>query len=224
MSMRQPWPGVYEAPDRRLFTRNLAPGFRVGEEELLSLDGVEYRSWNPQRSKLAAMLLKGVRTMPIAPGSHVLYLGAAAGATASYVGDIVGAQGLVYAVEHTPRPFRDLVQVAEHRPNLLPILADAARPERYQRLVGPVEVAYQDISQRAQGQLFLRNVATYRPRVGILMVKARSVDVASDPRVVYDNIVREVTTAGHKLLERVDLAPFERDHAALVFELAPKGP
>lgn len=196
------------------------PGFKAGEEDLLRIDGEELRTWDPRRSKLAAMVLKGARTMPIAPGARVLYLGAANGKTASYVSDIVGLQGLVYAVEFSVRAFRDLIQVAERRPNMLPILADAGRPETYRRLVGEVDCMFQDISQRAQGQLFLKNAAAFPARHGILVVKARSVDVASDPRVVFDQVAREVQGAGHKLLERVDLAPFERDHAALTFELA----
>lgn len=218
--MRERFPGIYESDDRRLLTRNLTPGFRVVEEDLLNLGGVEYRSWNPQRSKLASMILKGARAMPIAPGARVLYLGAANGATPSYVSDIVGEGGLVYCVEFSVRAFRDLVQVCERRPNMLPILADAGRPETYRRLVGPVDALFQDISQRNQGQLFAKNAAVFPARQGILVVKARSVDVAADPRVVYDNVAREVQAAGHKLLERLELGPFERDHATLTFELA----
>lgn len=220
MRPRERFPGVYETDDRRLLTRNLVPGFRVVEEDLLHLDGVEYRSWNPQRSKLAAMIAKGARTMPIGPGARVLYLGAANGATASYVSDIVGEGGLVYCVEFSVRAFRDLVQVCERRPNMVPVLGDAAQPQRYARLVGPVDAAFQDISQRAQGLIFVKNAAQFRPRHGVLVVKARSVDVATDPRVVYEGVVREVTGHGHKLLERIELGPFERDHAALTFELA----
>lgn len=219
MRVRERYPGIFEAEDRRLYTRNLAPGVRVGEEDLVRFDGVEFRSWDPRRSKLGAMVVKGARTIPFGPGARVLYLGAANGATASHVSDIVGAEGVVYALEFSVRAFRDLVQVAETRPNLLPILGDAAQPGKYARLIGPVDAMFQDISQRAQGQLFLKNAAAFAPKAGILVVKARSVDVATDPRVVFDMITREVQGQGHKLLERVDLAPFERDHAALTFEL-----
>lgn len=219
MSLRARFPGVFQTDDGRLWTRNLTPGWRVGEEDLLTLEGEEYRAWNPARSKLAAMVVKGARHMPVAPGARVLYLGAASGATASYACDVVGREGLVYGVEFSVRSFRDLVQVAEARPNLLPILADAGQPQRYRRLVGELDCIFQDVAQRAQGQLFLRNAAAFPARQGILVVKARSVDVATDPRLVYDAITREVQGAGHKLLEKVDLAPFERDHAALSFEL-----
>ncbi len=51
---------------------------------------VEYRVWNPFRSKLAAAILGGVDKIHIKPGSKVLYLGAASGTTVSHVSDIVG--------------------------------------------------------------------------------------------------------------------------------------
>ena len=49
--------------------------------------------------------------MPIAPGSKVLYLGAASGTTVSHVSDIVGKEGLVYAVEFSHRCGRDLTNM-----------------------------------------------------------------------------------------------------------------
>lgn len=51
---------------------------------------IEYRVWNPFRSKLAAAILGGVDKIHIVPGSKVLYLGAASGTTVSHVSDIVG--------------------------------------------------------------------------------------------------------------------------------------
>ena len=51
---------------------------------------IEYRAWNPFRSKLAAAILGGVDNIHMAPGQKVLYLGAASGTTVSHVADIVG--------------------------------------------------------------------------------------------------------------------------------------
>ena len=45
-----------------------------------------------------------VYTSPLSePGSKVLYLGAASGTTVSHVADIVGPEGMVYAVEFSHR-------------------------------------------------------------------------------------------------------------------------
>ena len=51
---------------------------------------MEYRAWNPFRSKLAAAILGGIDQIHIKPGAKVLYLGAASGTTVSHVSDIVG--------------------------------------------------------------------------------------------------------------------------------------
>lgn len=51
---------------------------------------VEYRAWNPFRSKLGAGILGGVSDIHMEPGSKVLYLGAASGTSVSHVSDIVG--------------------------------------------------------------------------------------------------------------------------------------
>ena len=57
----------------------------VGEGEK-----IEYRVWNPFRSKLAAAILGGIDKIHMPPGSKVLYLGAASGTTVSHVSDVVG--------------------------------------------------------------------------------------------------------------------------------------
>jgi Fibrillarin len=64
---------------------------------------IEYRVWNPFRSKLAASVLAGVDNIHIKPGAKVLYLGAASGTSVSHVSDIVGPTGSVYAVEFSHR-------------------------------------------------------------------------------------------------------------------------
>lgn len=56
---------------------------------------MEYRVWNPFRSKLAAAILGGVDKIHMPPGCKVLYLGAASGTTVSHVADIVGPVRLI---------------------------------------------------------------------------------------------------------------------------------
>lgn len=80
-------------------TRNLVPGESVYGEKRITIDAgeegkVEYRVWNPFRSKLAAGILGGVESIYIAPGKKVLYLGAASGTSVSHVADVVGQVSL----------------------------------------------------------------------------------------------------------------------------------
>ena len=98
-------------------TKNIVPGESVYNEKRISVeDGeqkIEYRVWNPFRSKLAAAILGGVDKIHMPPGSKVLYLGAASGTTVSHVSDVVGPEGLVYAVEFSHRSGRDLIGESE---------------------------------------------------------------------------------------------------------------
>ena len=70
------------------------------------------------------------------------------GLTVSHVADYAE---VVYAVEFAPRPMQDLLEVARRRRNVVPIMADAARPEQYAPLVEAVDLLYQDVAQPGTG-------------------------------------------------------------------------
>ena len=128
--------GVYilRGKDDALLTRNIVPGESVYNEKRVSSEGtqgaekVEYRVWNPFRSKLAAAVVGGIDNIYMQPGSKVLYLGAASGTTVSHVADLVGPEGRVYAVEFSKRSGRDLLNMAKKRTNVVPIIEDARHP------------------------------------------------------------------------------------------------
>jgi rRNA 2'-O-methyltransferase fibrillarin len=130
------FPGVYiiRGKDDALATKNLTPGISVYNEKRVSVPGasedekVEYRTWNPFRSKIASAIVGGVENIYMKPGSKVLYLGAASGTTVSHVADLVGPEGAVYAVEFSKRSGRDLVNMAKKRTNVVPIIEDARHP------------------------------------------------------------------------------------------------
>ena len=209
-------PNLVRFDDGRLLTKNLAPGQRVYDEELYTVEGSEHRTWNPMKSKLGSYLVKGGRYLELRDDSAVLYLGAANGTTPSHVSDIV-SRGVMVAVEFSPRSFRDLLRISERRPNIVPVLADAWRPELYERYIGKVDLLFQDIAQRQQGAIFAKNINRFKPKLAIIAVKARSVDVAANPRDVYQAIAEETAQlTGYEVIEMVDLGPFERDHAAVV--------
>ncbi len=216
--MREIFPNVVMFDDQRILTPNLAPGVRVYDEELHTVAGVEHRTWNPSKSKLGAFIMKGGQNMPLRANSRVLYLGAANGTTPSHVSDIV-ANGTLIAVEFSPRSFRDLLNCAASRPNMMPVLADAWRPELYEKFVGKVDFLFQDIAQRQQAAIFAKNLARFKPEWAMLAIKARSVDVAKDPRDVYREVCQELeATTAYEVVELVDLGPYERDHAAVVLK------
>ena len=210
------FPGVF-TDGERLLTRNLAPSFRVYGEELIEQEGEEYRTWNPKRSKAAAMLRRGVSLFPIEEDLRILYLGAANGTTASHMSDIA-CKGVVFCVEFSKRTFHDLARVCQKRKNMIPILADAGKPASYRAVVGKVDIVYQDIAQRDQTRIFLMNVEHFLKKegFGILMVKARSIDVTARPKDIFERAQKELEEGGYQVLESTPLSPFEKDHAAVV--------
>ena len=200
----------------KIATLNLAPGVKVYDEKIVEIDGKEYRIWNPFRSKLSAAIYNGLKDIPILPGCRVLYLGAASGTTVSHVSDIVGLNGVVYCVEFSARPMRELIQnVATYRGNVVPILEDARFPAKYRQLVSEVDVIYCDVAQPEQAKILADNADLFLKDDGyiLLAVKARSIDVTKKPKDIYKQEVETLKRRGFKIREVVNLEPYEKDHA-----------
>jgi len=205
--------------DNQLYTRNLAIGTSVYEEELIDINGVEYRSFTPRRSKLAATIKKGVKPSAIRDGLNMLYLGAANGTTVSHISDMM-PHGKIFAVEISPRSFRDLLTLSRTRKNIFPILADASDPAGYRYVVGKSDLMYQDISQRNQVEIFLKNAAVFLKPQGFayLMLKANCIDSARPPRETYAAVRKELIGARYIIKNEMDLAPYQRDHMAFILK------
>ncbi len=202
----------------KLFTENPSgcEGIKIYNERLIKNRGKEYRSWNPYRSKLAAAILNGL-SIELKPDYNILYLGAATGTTVSHISDIV-KNGTVYSVESSPVALKKLINVSEKRRNIIPILEDANHPDRYYSIVSSVDIVYQDISQRNQAEIFIANVKRYLKKngKGLLIVKARSIDVSLKPKKAYDLVCSTLKDNGLKIVDMIDLEPFEKDHAVIL--------
>ncbi len=204
----------------RILTENLTPGKTFFGEETVRRER-EYRVLDPRRSKLGAALMKGLQQHGLLPGKTVLYLGASHGYTPSYVSDLVGADGAVFCVDFAPRVVRDLVFVCEARENMAPILASANDPDSY-AFVGSVDVVYQDIAQREQVGMFLKNCDRFLKAggYGLLALKARSIDVTKRPGDIFKRVRREFehgpASARYLIIDYRELHPFEKDHAFFV--------
>merc|ERR1712176_1732050 len=178
----------------------------------------EYRVWNPFRSKLCAAILGGVDTIHMKPGSKVLYLGGAAGTTVSHVSDLVGPQGCVYAVEFSHRPGRDLINMAKHRTNVIPIIEDARHPLKYRMLVGMVDCVFADVAQPDQARIVALNSQYFLKQGGgfVISIKASCIDSTASPEAVFAREVKKMQAEKMKPQEQVTLEPYERDHAVVV--------
>lgn len=175
----------------------------------------EWRAWDPHRSKLAAMLDRGMDVGLDGDGrDRVLYLGAASGTTVSHVADVAGP---TYAVEFAARPARDLLSVADSRPRLVPLLKDARKPESYAHVVeSNLDVLIQDVATRGQARVALEN-RRFLAEDGrlVLAVKARSEDVTRAPEAVFSDVRTELET-GYELLDSTRLDEYHVDHLGIV--------
>jgi len=212
--------GVYILKTKKkllLYTKSLAPGIAVYGEELIRKGKDEYRNWDPNKSKLAAALAKKVSQLGIRPGNTVLYLGCASGTTPSHVSDLVGKEGFVFALDFAPRVLRDIVKVCEQRKNMTPLLGDASKPETYMHQVTMVDAVFQDIAQKNQADIFLKNCKMFLKKggFGILAVKARSVDVTKKPKQIF-NQVRAQLEKEIIIVDYRELDPFEKDHCIFI--------
>jgi len=226
--------GIYifqKGRDENLVTESMVVGKSIYGEKRISAekrdqktpDKFEFRLWNPYRSKLGASIVNGVQEIYMKPGSKVLYLGAASGTTVSHVADIVGKEGAVYAVEFAKRPARQLMRVAQDRQNVLPILADARKPNLYRLMVPLVDVIFSDVAQPDQTEIVMLNAKHYLKQGGeaMIAIKASCVDSLADPEEVFEAEKAKLEKAGWELLTQVTLEPYQRHHAMICARFRP---
>ena len=166
---------------------------------------------------MAATIMKGCTNAGIRKGDVVLYLGASHGYTCSFVSDMVGSEGLIFGIDPAPRVVRDLVFLSQERKNIVPVLADANHIEEYLDRVCLADIVYQDVAQRNQSEIFIKNCEQFLKKggYGLLAIKARSIDVKRKSKVIFNEIRRELekkfTVIDFKVLE-----PFEKDHCMII--------
>jgi len=219
MKVKEIFDGVFRL-NGKIATVNLVPGERVYGEELLEINGVEYRVWNPWRSKPAAAILNGLKEFPLKKGSKILYLGIASGTTASHFSDIIGSNGLIYGVDIAERVLGRLLPVAEKRGNIIPILADARKPEKYSNIVlDKVDIVYEDVAADDQIPILIRNCESFLKEDGyaIIAIKSQSISSTKPPEKVYEECLEELKKY-FEVLDRVELDPYEKFHLFIVLK------
>jgi fibrillarin-like pre-rRNA processing protein len=211
MKVDELFSSVYKV-DGKIATRNLTPGRKVYGEDLVKIKDIEYRMWNPYRSKLAAAMIKGMRKMEIKDGSKVLYLGAATGTTPSHVSDIIGREGMLFGVEISERNMRQFVKLCEGRSNMLPILGDAGNPEVYADDVGSCDIIYQDVAVKNQAEILMANSQLLKKGgYAYFVIKSQSIDISKEPDAIYKGELAKLKGT-FEVLERIDIEPYDSLH------------
>ena len=201
----------------RLYTKNIDKGHIVYGERVLNEGNDEYREWNPYRSKLAAAIVNKARNIYINKDTAILYLGASSGTTVSHVSDLT--KNTIYAVEFAPRSIRELIQNCVSRDNVVPILADANFPELYAKFIfEEIHVVYVDIAQPNLTDIAIVNCKKYLKDGGILIhaIKAKSIDVTRPIQQIFNDQIQKLEEEGFEIMEKINLAPYSRDHLMII--------
>jgi fibrillarin-like pre-rRNA processing protein len=212
--------GIFKL-DNKLVTINLDPGEKVYGEELIRVNNIEYREWIPSHSKPAAAIKSGIRVFPLEKGMSILYLGAASGTTVSVFSDIVGKEGIIYAVEISEKPLHNLMKIAERRGNVVCILNDARLPERYENVViEKVDCLYEDVADPDQIKILIRNCEKFLKPKGyaIIAIKSQSIDSVRPPKEIYKKCLEELKKH-FEILDKVELDPFQKNHLFIIMKL-----
>ncbi len=203
---------------KKLATENLVIGNQVYKEKLIKKKDIEYRLWDPFRSKLAAAIMNGLEVFPFQDKLRVLYLGVSTGTTVSHISDIVGPQGIIFGVEHSSRVARDFLdRVASHRKNIIPIMQDARQPQHYFSVYCKVDVVYVDIAQPDQTDIAITNCKMFLKNGGylFLVIKTRSIDVTKAPKKIIENEKNKLNE-NFEIIQVIDLCPYDKDHAMVI--------
>ena len=213
---------------RSLWTRNAVRGVSVRGERRKTDSRIEWRSWDPTRSKVAAALLRTAKDpSQLLPetGATVLYLGASYGSTCSHIHDqVCGAGnhhgGQVVAVEISPRAMRELSELAKLRPGLVPVLGDARQPSQVTPYVrNQADWMHQDLSIADQAETFVRMADVFlRPGgTGLLSLKAASERTsAGDDDSRFAKAAKILRESDLEVIERINLKGLEEQHVVFL--------
>ena len=102
---------------------------------------------------------------------------------------------------------------------MIPHLADANQPEEYAHIIEGVELVYQDIAQRNQVDIFVRNMAAFDAEHGLLMLKSRSINVNRKPKEIFAEVRKDLVSKSFKVRNIIDLERYAKDHAAFFVEV-----
>jgi len=202
----------------RLYTKNLIPGKKVYGEKLIDFNGIEYREWDPHRSKLAAIILEKPISSFLSSNLKCLYLGASSGTTISHLSDII-TKSIIYGVEFAERSIRQLIQNTSDRENIIPILGDARFPESYANSIfTEIELIYQDVAQPNQAEIAVSNCNYYLKDDGILIlaIKSQSIDSIAKSEKVYAGEKNILEKSGYEIIESINIHKYAANHIVLI--------
>ena len=189
-------------------------------EKVIKRKDTFLRSWEPKKSKMAAAIGNGLKKLPIGEDTETLYLGASSGTTVSHISDL-SPDGKIFAIEVAPEPFAKLLDLSEERNNIYPVLDSARLPEKYDFFLGhSPDIIYQDISQKDQTDILLRNMDAFPEwSYAFFMLKAISIDSSRRPEDVLNEQIEKLRRRkGIRIIETINISNYHRGHYCLLLQ------
>ncbi|MBL7100546.1 MAG: fibrillarin-like rRNA/tRNA 2'-O-methyltransferase [Nanoarchaeota archaeon] len=167
-------------------------------------------------SKLEAAIKKRVK-IPIKENDIVLYLGASHGTTPRLVSKLVGKNGFVFCLDISQDVVKKLVETCEKHENMTALLFNANKPEKYKDKIVKPDIIYQDITQKNQVEIFLKNITMFLKEKGraIIALKTKSIDSVKNKENVLEQVKKQLRKK-LKIISTTDLEPYHKDHYFII--------
>lgn len=184
-----------------LFTKDLATG--------------KLREWDPNRSKVAAGIKKGI-VIDIKENDKILYLGAAEGYTISFISDLL-IKGKVIGIDISPYSMQKLLLLSYKKENLIPILGDCNLPESYKDLIEEkFDWIIQDVAQKNQTEILIKNAELFLKEKGkvLLSLKLSAISQKDHKKTTEDQLT--LFRQKFNVINQKRLDPFEKKHVLIL--------
>ena len=201
---------------KKLATLNPTKKNQVDKEELVEMNGNEYRVWNPYRSKLAAAIINGIEVFPILKNTKILYFDSNMGITPSHISDIVGKDGKIFVVGNNNKSFNFLDKIASIRSNIT-VIHDAENLVPYNSIKDKVDVIYADVTYGNDFDLDMLNSKTHLMDTGYIMlvVKTKDILVNEDGTEPKNNLRNKIRNA-FEIIQEIPLSNFFKEDSMII--------
>ena len=201
---------------KKIATLNLSVGSKEKDEEIIKVDGNEYRIWKPHRSKLATAIINGMEIFPILKKSKVLYFDATVENTASYISDIVGNDGKIFVVVNSNKPSNFMQKMVDKRSNVT-MIHHTENLAQHKSINDKVDVIYMNVSDKNNLDIAILNSKAYLKDGGYLLLVVKTADILVNKYGVEpENNQRKKIRMLFEIIQEVNLADFFKDNTMII--------
>ena len=201
---------------KKIATLNLSVGSKEKDEEIIKVDGNEYRIWKPHRSKLATAIINGMEIFPILKKSKILYFDATMENTASYISDIVGNDGKIFVVVNSNKPSDFMQKMIDRRSNIT-MVHHTENLVQHKSINDKVDVIYMNVSDKNNLDIAILNSKAYLKDGGYLLLVVKTADIlVSKYGVEPENNPRKKIRMLFEIIQEVNLADFFKDNTMII--------